>query len=403
MQKKTGTGTLRNAGACPEKGPVTEELLGRMDQWFRAANYLSAGQLYLLDNPLLKRPLKKEDIKKKIVGHWGTVPGQNFVFVHLNRVIKRYDLDLILLSGHVHGGNFFIANDWMDGSYSEIYPQISEDEAGMQRMFKRFSFPGGMPSHCAPETPGSINEGGELGYSIAHGFGAVFDNPDLIAAVIVGDGEAETGPLATSWQSNKFLNPIGDGAVLPILHLNGYKIANPTIFARMSRKEITDFFHGCGWEPYFVEGDDPMTMHRLMAKTMDKVIEKIRAIQKHARTTGDATRPVWPMIVLRTPKGWTGPKVVDGKRIEGNFLAHQVPIAMDKPEHLGILEEWLRSYHPEELFTEEGQLKPEIRALAPEGDRRIGANPHANGGKLLRDLILPDFRDYAVDVPDHGD
>ena len=403
MQKKTGTGLGKSAAACPEKGPVTAELLERMDQWFRAANYLSAAQLYLLDNPLLKRPLKKEDIKKKIVGHWGTVPGQNFVFVHLNRVIKRYDLDLILLSGPGHGGNFYIANDWMDGSYSEIYPQISEDEAGMQRMFKRFSFPGGMPSHCAPETPGSINEGGELGYSIAHAFGAVFDDPDLIAAVVVGDGEAETGPLATSWQSNKFLDPIGDGAVLPILHLNGYKIANPTIFARMSRKEITDFFHGCGWEPYFVEGDDPMTMHRLMAKTMDKVIERIKAIQEHARSTGDATRPVWPMIVLRTPKGWTGPKVVDGNRIEGNFLAHQVPIAMDKPEHLQQLEEWLRSYRPEELFTEGGQLKPEIRALAPEGDARIGANPHGNGGKLLRDLILPDFRDYAVDVPDHGD
>ena len=388
---------------CIEKGPITEELLNRMDQWFRAANYISASQLYLLDNPLLKRPLTMDDIKKKIVGHWGTVPGQNFVFVHLNRVIKRYDLDMILLSGPGHGGNFFIANDWMDGSYSEVYPNISQDEVGLQRMFKRFSFPGGMPSHCAPETPGSIHEGGELGYSLAHGFGAVFDNPDLIATVVVGDGEAETGPLATSWQSNKFLNPIGDGAVLPILHLNGYKIANPTLFARMSKKELTDFFHGCGWEPYFVEGDDPMKMHRLMAKTMDRVIEQIQSIQKHARKTGDPTRPVWPMIVLRTPKGWTGPKVVDGKRIEGNFLAHQVPITMTKPEHLGLLEEWLRSYRPEELFTEGGQLKPEIRALAPKGDARLGANPHANGGKLLRELVLPDFRDYGVEVPDHGD
>jgi xylulose-5-phosphate/fructose-6-phosphate phosphoketolase len=331
------------------------------------------------------------------------VPGQNFVFVHLNRVIKRYDLDLILLSGPGHGGNFYIANDYLDGSYSEIYPNISEDEDGMARMFKQFSFPGGVPSHCAPETPGSINEGGELGYSIAHGFGAVFDNPTLIAAVTVGDGEAETGPLATSWQSNKFLNPITDGAVLPILHLNGYKIANPTIFARMSRQEITDFFHGCGWEPHFVEGDDPMTMHRKMAETMDEVIEKIQAIQKNARENNDSTRPVWPMIVLRTPKGWTGPKFVDGQRVEGYWRAHQVPIMMDKPEeHLKVLEDWLKSYHAEELFDENGRLLPEIKALAPVGDARLGANPHANGGKLLRDLRMPDFRKYAVEVTEHG-
>ncbi len=388
----------------PEKGPITEELLGRMDRWFRAANYLAAGQLYLLENPLLRKPLTIDQVKKKIVGHWGTVPGQNFVFVHLNRAIKRYDLDLILLSGPGHGGNFYIANDYLDGTYSEIYPNISEDEAGMQKLFKQFSFPGGMPSHCAPETPGSINEGGELGYGIAHAFGAVFDNPDLIAAVTVGDGEAETGPLATSWQSNKFLNPVTDGAVLPIMHLNGYKIANPTVFARMSHQEIVDFFHGCGWEPYFVEGDDPMTMHKLMAETMDTVIEKIKAIQEHARTTGDTTRPVWPMIVLRTPKGWTGPKVVDGKKIEGNFLAHQVPISMERPaEHLKILEDWLRSYKPEELFDENGRAFEDIRSLAPSGNSRIGANPHGNGGLLLRDLRLPDFRDYAFDTQGHGE
>ena len=389
---------------CTEKGPITDELLTRMNKWWRAANYLSACQLYLLSNPLLKEPLTIDMIKKKIVGHWGTVPGQNFVFVHLNRAIKRYDLDLILLSGPGHGGNFYIANDYLDGTYSEVYPNISEDETGMQKLFKQFSFPGGVPSHCAPETPGSINEGGELGYGIAHAFGAVFDNPDLIAAVTVGDGEAETGPLATSWQSNKFLNPISDGAVLPILHLNGYKIANPTIFARMSHEEIVDFFHGCGWEPYFVEGDDPMTMHRTMAETMDTVIEKIKAIQKHARETGDTTRPVWPMIVLRTPKGWTGPKVVDGKRIEGNFLAHEVPISMEKPEeHVKILEQWLHSYHPEELFDENGRLLPDIKELAPVGRARIGANPHGNGGKLLRDLRMPDFRDYAFDIGEgHG-
>ena len=388
---------------CIEKGPLTEELLVKMNAWWRAANYLSAGQLYLLENPLLKKPLTIDMVKKKIVGHWGTVPGQNFVYVHLNRVIKRYDLDMILLSGPGHGGNFFIANTYMEGSYSEVYPNISEDEAGMQKLFKQFSFPGGVPSHCAPETPGSINEGGELGYSVAHAFGAVFDNPDLIAAVTVGDGEAETGPLATSWQSNKFLNPVSDGAVLPILHLNGYKIANPTIFARMSHQEITDFFHGCGWEPFFVEGEDPMTMHRLMAETLDKVIEKIKEIQKNARVNNDSTRPVWPMIVLRTPKGWTGPKFVDGERVEGYWRAHQVPIMMDKPEeHLKVLDEWLRSYHAEELFDEEGLLIPELKALAPAGDARLGANPHANGGRLLRDLRMPDFRDYAVEVTEHG-
>ena len=388
-----------NTGTCLEKQPLCEEMLTKMNAYWRAANYLSAGQLYLLDNPLLKKPLSLDQIKKKIEGHWGTVPGQNFVYVHCNRVIKRYDLDMILLSGPGHGGNFLIANTYLDGSYSEIYPNISQDEEGMQKMFKQFSFPCGVPSHCAPETPGSINEGGELGYSIAHAFGAVFDNPDLIATVVVGDGEAETGPLATSWQSNKFLNPVTDGAVLPILHLNGYKISNPTIFSRIPHDEIEDFFKGCGWKPYFVEGDDPMTMHRKMAETMDTVIEEIKAIQKHARETGDAERPKWPMIVLRTPKGWTGPKVVDGQKIEGSFRAHQVPISMENPEeHLKLLNDWLRSYHPEELFDEKGRLIPELAELAPKGNARLGANPHANGGLLLKDLRLPDFRTYGIPV-----
>jgi len=383
-----------NTGTCLEKQPLCEEMLTKMNAYWRAANYLSAGQLYLL-----KKPLSLDQIKKKIVGHWGTVPGQNFVYVHCNRVIKRYDLDMILLSGPGHGGNFLIANTYLDGSYSEIYPNISQDEEGMQKMFKQFSFPCGVPSHCAPETPGSINEGGELGYSIAHAFGAVFDNPDLIATVVVGDGEAETGPLATSWQSNKFLNPVTDGAVLPILHLNGYKISNPTIFSRIPHDEIEDFFKGCGWKPYFVEGDDPMTMHRKMAETMDTVIEEIKAIQKHARETGDAERPKWPMIVLRTPKGWTGPKVVDGQKIEGSFRAHQVPISMENPEeHLKLLNDWLRSYHPEELFDEKGRLIPELAELAPKGNARLGANPHANGGLLLKDLRLPDFRTYGIPV-----
>lgn len=377
---------------------ITNELLASMDKYFRAVNYLSAAQLYLLENPLLRQPLTMDQVKKKIVGHWGTVPGQNFVYAHLNRAIKRYDLDLILLSGPGHGGNFYISNTYVEGTYSEVYPNVSEDMDGLQKLCKQFSFPGGVPSHCAPETPGSINEGGELGYGIAHAFGAVFDNPDLIAAVTVGDGEAETGPLATSWQSNKFLNPITDGAVLPILHLNGYKIANPTIFSRISKEELEAFFKGNGWKPYFVEGSDPMTMHKAMAETMDVVIEEIKTIQKNARENNDATRPVWPMIVLRTPKGWTGPKVVDGVRIEDSFHAHQVPIMMDKPHHLDILKEWLESYHAEELFTEDGKVIPEIKALCPTGDRRIGANPHANGGLLLRDLRLPDFRDYAFDV-----
>lgn len=385
-----------------EKEEQAEELLKKMDAYWRAANYLSVGQLYLLDNPLLREPLTMEQVKKKIVGHWGTVPGQNFVYVHLNRVIKQYDLDMILLSGPGHGGNFFVANTYLEGTYSEVYPNVSEDAEGMKRLFKQFSFPGGVASHVAPETPGSIHEGGELGYSIAHAFGAVLDNPELIAAVTVGDGEAETGPLAASWQSNKFLNPVTDGAVLPILHLNGYKISNPTVFSRISHDELRKYFEGCGWKPYFVEGDEPMEMHRKMAETLDQVIGEIKGIQKHARESGDAARPVWPMIVLRTPKGWTGPREVDGKQIEGSFRAHQVPVMMDRPEHLQILSDWLHSYHPEELFDENGRLLPELRELAPRGDRRIGANPHANGGLLLRDLRLPDFRNYAVPVPAPG-
>ena len=387
---------------CLEKQPLCQEMLDKINAYWRAANYLSAGQLYLLDNPLLKEPLTMDQIKKKIVGHWGTVPGQNFVYVHCNRVIKRYDLDMILLSGPGHGGNFMIANTYLEGTYSEIYPNISQDEEGMQKLFKQFSFPCGVPSHCAPETPGSINEGGELGYSIAHAFGAVFDNPDLIATVIVGDGEAETGPLATSWQSNKFLNPITDGAVLPVLNLNGYKISNPTIFSRIPHEELESFFVGCGWEPIFVEGDDPMTMHKLMAEAMDTAIEKIKAIQDHARKNNDPERPKWPMIVLRTPKGWTGPKVVDGQQIEGSFRAHQVPITMENPkEHLPLLQKWLESYRPQELFDENGRLIPELAELAPKGNARLGANPHANGGLLMKDLRLPDFRSYGIEV-DHG-
>ena len=387
---------------CLEKQPLCQEMLDKIDAYWRAANYLSAGQLYLLDNPLLKEPLTMDHIKKKIVGHWGTVPGQNFVYVHCNRVIKRYDLDMILLSGPGHGGNFMIANTYLEGTYSEIYPNISQDEEGMQKLFKQFSFPCGVPSHCAPETPGSINEGGELGYSIAHAFGAVFDNPDLIATVIVGDGEAETGPLATSWQSNKFLNPITDGAVLPVLNLNGYKISNPTVFSRIPHEELESYFVGCGWEPIFVEGDDPMTMHKLMAEAMDTAIEKIKAIQDHARKNNDPERPKWPMIVLRTPKGWTGPKFVDGQQIEGSFRAHQVPISMENPkEHLPLLQKWLESYRPQELFDENGRLIPELAELAPKGNARLGANPHANGGLLLKDLRLPDFRSYGIEV-DHG-
>ena len=383
---------------------VSDAMLQKLDAWWRAANFLSAGQLYLLDNPLLKEPLKPEHIKKKIVGHWGTVPGQNFIYTHLNRIINQYDLNMIYLSGPGHGGNAMVAQDGLDGSYSEVYPNISQDEEGMKKLFKQFSFPGGISSHVAPEVPGSINEGGELGYSLSHAFGAVFDNPDLIAACVVGDGEAETGPLATAWHSNKFLNAAHDGAVLPILHLNGYKIANPTIFSRISGEEVRKFFEGCGWKPYFVEtdGTDNMAAHRMMADTLDKCVRDIRAAQKKAREQGDTTRPRWPMIVLRSPKGWTGIKEAGGKPIEGTFRAHQVPVDMSQPEHLQLVEQWLRSYRFEELFDENGAPCRMLREIAPKGDRRMGANPYANGGKLLRDLRLPDFREYAVDVPVPG-
>ena len=392
-------GSMIGALCC---GLAYRALRGRNDV---AANYLSACQLYLLDNPLLEKPLCEDDIKKKIVGHWGTVPGQNFIYTHLNRVIKEFDLDMIYISGPGHGGNAMVAQDWLDGTYTEVYPNITQDEDGMRKLFKQFSFPGGVPSHVAPETPGSINEGGELGYSLAHAFGAVADNPDLIAACVVGDGEAETGPLATSWHSNKFLNPITDGAVLPILHLNGFKIANPTIFSRISHEEVEQFFRGCGWEPRFVEGSEPEKMHQQMAATLDWAIREIKRIQQHARTTGDTTRPRWPMIVFRSPKGWTGPKEVDGNPVEDCFRAHQVPISMgpDTEKHLPILEQWLRSYHPEELFDEEGRPVDLLRSFAPKGDRRMGANPHANGGLLLRDLRTPDFRDYGVEVPAPGE
>ena len=386
-----------------KKAALTPQQLEQLDAYWRASNYLSACQLYLLDNPLLKEPLRPEQIKKKIVGHWGTVPGQNFIYTHLNRAITKYDLDMIYLSGPGHGGNAMVSHAYMEGTYSEIYPNVSEDLEGLQKLFKQFSFPGGIPSHVAPETPGSINEGGELGYSLAHAFGAAFDNPDLIAACVVGDGEAETGPLATAWHSNKFLNPITDGAVLPILHLNGYKIHNPTLFARISHTEQEQFFRGCGWEPRFVEGSDPQQMHQTMAAALDWAIREIQRIWSNARSTGDASRPAWPLIILRSPKGWTGPREVDGKPIEDNFRAHQVPLDMSKPEHLGMLESWLRSYRPEELFTDDGKLLSDLKALAPTGIRRMSANPHANGGLLLRELRVPDFREYAFDVPSPGE
>ena len=376
----------------------------QLDAYWRAANYLSVGQIYLYENPMLREPLTLAHVKPLVVGHWGTTPGQNFIYVHLNRTIKLHDLDMIYIAGPGHGGPALVANTYLEGSYSEIYPDISQDEAGMKRLFKQFSFPGGISSHVAPTTPGSIHEGGELGYSLSHAFGAAFDNPALIVACIVGDGEAETGPLATAWQSNKFLDPISDGAVLPILHLNGFKISNPTILARIEHEELEKFFEGCGWTPLFVEGDEPEVMHRLMAATLEQAIGQIHAIQKNARENNDATRPRWPMIVLRSPKGWTGPKVVDGLKIEGTFRAHQVPILVDgkHPDHVKLLESWMKSYHAEELFDANGSLKLELAELAPKGARRMGANPHANGGMLLRDLRMPDFRDHAVQVPSPG-
>ncbi len=375
-----------------------------MDAYWRAANYLSVGQIYLYDNPLLKKPLALAHIKPRLVGHWGTTPGLNFIYAHLNRVIKQHDLNVIYITGPGHGGPGLVANAYLEGTYSEVYPNIAQDQDGMRRLFKQFSFPGGIPSHVAPETPGSIHEGGELGYSLSHAFGAAFDNPDLLVVCVVGDGEAETGPLATSWHSNKFLNPVHDGAVLPILHLNGYKIAGPTVLARIPHDELEALFRGYGYTPYFVEGDDPLKMHQLMAATLDLVVADIRGIQHDARTKGFKARPRWPMIVLRSPKGWTGPKTVDGKPTEGTFRSHQVPMGdMSHPGHVKILEKWMRSYRPQELFDKNGRLRSEFAELAPKGERRMSANPHANGGLLLRDLRLPDFRDYAVKVPNPGD
>ena len=382
---------------------LSADLLRRMDAYWRAANYLSVGQIYLLDNPLLREPLKLQHVKPRLLGHWGTTPGLNFVYVHLNRIIQERDLNMLYVTGPGHGGPGLVANTYLEGSYSETYHHITQDESGMQRLFKQFSFPGGIPSHVAPETPGSIHEGGELGYALSHAFGAAFDNPDLIVACVVGDGEAETGPLATSWHSNKFLNPVHDGAVLPILHLNGYKIAGPTVLARISHEELEQLFCGYGYRPYFVEGDDPQAMHQLMAETLDKVFAEIQQIQADARSNGFTERPRWPMIVLRTPKGWTGPQNVDGKQVTGTSRSHQVPMGeMSHPDHLRILEDWMRSYRPEELFDAVGKLNAELAELAPRGTRRMGANPHANGGVLLQDLRLPDFRDYAIDVAHPG-
>jgi len=383
---------------------LTQDQLYKINAYWRAANYLSVGQIYLYDNPLLRRPLRLSDVKPFVIGHWGTTPGQNFIYVHLNRVIKKYDLDMFYIAGPGHGGPAVVGNVYLEGTWTEIYPDVTRDEAGLKKLFKQFSFPGGISSHVAPSTPGSIHEGGELGYSLSHAIGAAFDNPDLIVACVIGDGEAETGPLATSWQSNKFLDPITDGAVLPILHLNGYKISNPTLLARIDPIELEQFLRGCGWMPYFVEGDEPDKMHELMAATMEKSIDEIRQIQKNAQDKKDTTRPCWPMIVLKSPKGWTGPKFVDGLPIEGTFRAHQVPILVDPEhlEHLPLLESWMKSYKPEELFDNNGTLLAELAELAPKGNRRMGANPHANGGLLLRDLRMPDFRIHAVKVTSPG-
>ncbi len=385
--------------------PLSPEMLEKMDAYWRAANYLSVGQIYLYDNPLLREPLDISHVKPRLLGHWGTTPGLNFIYVHLNRIIRERDVNVLYVTGPGHGGPGLVANTYLEGTYSEVYPDVSRDEAGLKRLFKQFSFPGGIPSHVAPETPGSIHEGGELGYSISHAYGAAFDNPDLIVACVVGDGEAETGPLATSWHSNKFLNPVTDGAVLPILHLNGYKIANPTVLARIPKDELASLLVGYGYRPYFVEGEEPMTMHQAMAATLDTVFSEIAEIQAEARASDTARRPKWPLIVLRTPKGWTGPKEVDGLKTEGSWRSHQVPVSdvAHRPEHVAVLEQWMRSYRPEELFDEQGALRPELAALAPSGTRRMGANPHANGGLLLRGLKLPDFRAYAVEVPSPGE
>src|SRR5512135_3604865 len=383
---------------------LAPDLLSKMNAYWSAANYLSVGQIYLYDNPLLRKPLELSQIKPRLLGHWGTTPGLNFIYVHLNRIIKQYDLDMIYVTGPGHGGPGLVANTYLEGTYSELYPEVSQDEQGMKKLFTQFSFPGGIPSHVAAETPGSINEGGELGYSLSHAYGAAFDNPGLIVVCVVGDGEAETGPLATSWHSNKFLNPVHDGAVLPILHLNGYEISGPTVLARIPHEELEALFRGYGYAPYSVEGSEPQEMHQLMAATLDAVLSEIQRIQQDARANGFHGRPTWPMIILRSPKGWTGPKVVDGKPVEGTFRAHQVPVEefATKPENLKILEAWMKSYQPEELFDKNGRLIPELAELAPKGDRRLGANPHANGGILLRDLRMPDFHVHAVNVPSPG-
>ena len=385
-------------------GPLSKEELERIHAYWRAANYLSVGQIYLFDNPLLEEPLTLDHIKPRLLGHWGTTPGLNFIYVHLNRIIKTQNLNVIYICGPGHGGPAMVANTYLEGTYSELYPNITQDASGMKKLFKQFSFPGGIPSHVAPETPGSIHEGGELGYALSHAFGAAFDNPDLIVACVVGDGEAETGALATSWHSNKFLNPVHDGAVLPILHLNGYKIANPTVLARISNDELKALFTGYGYKPYFVEGSEPETMHQLMATTFDTVFKEIKKIQKVARNEGKTARPRWPMIILKTPKGWTGPKEVDGLKTEGYWRSHQVPLSQlsEKPGHIKLLEQWMKSYRPEKLFDENGTLIPELASLVPSGDRRMGANPHANGGLLMKDLRIPEFEDYAVDVPEPG-
>ena len=387
------------------KNSLSDKEIKNIDAYFRAANYLSVGQLYLLDNPLLDRPLKMSDVKPNVVGHWGTVPGQNFIYVHLNRIIKKYDLNMMYISGPGHGGNAMVANSYLEGTYSEVYPNITEDKEGMKKLFKQFSFPGGVSSHVAPETPGSINEGGELGYSLSHAFGAVLDNPDLIAACVVGDGEAETGPLATSWHLNKFLNPKTDGIVLPILHLNGFKIANPTVLSRISPEELDNFLKGCGWEPYYVEGSEPEVMHEKMASVLDEIVEKLQIIKTDAKNNSKVRRPMWPMIVLRTPKGWTGPKVVEGKQIEGSFRAHQVPIVVnsENEKNLPLLEKWLKSYRPEELFDKNGKLIKKLKELCPTGNKRMSANIHTNGGEILKELRTPDFRKYAVGVKNPGD
>ena len=397
---KPGTDTIAEAAARP----LSPEELSRINAYWNAANYLSVGQIYLYANPLLRQPLVPDDIKPRLLGHWGTTPGLNFIYVHLNRLIRQQDLDVIFIAGPGHGGPALVANTYLEGTYTQMYPDVTQDAEGMRRLFRQFSFPGGIPSHAAPETPGSIHEGGELGYSLAHAFGAACDNPDLLVACVVGDGEAETGPLATSWHLNKFLNPARDGAVLPILHLNGYKIDNPTILARIPPEELNELFEGYGWEPHVVAGDDPEVMHQAMAATLDAVLARIRSIQGDTRAHGFSERPAWPMIILRTPKGWTGPSVVDGRQVEGTYRAHQVPLAevRTNPEHLRMLEAWMKGYHPEELFDANGRLVPDLAALAPRGARRMGANPHANGGLLLEPLRLPDFRDYAVPVPAHG-